>query len=427
MAVTQFSLTDTYDALLTTTLRNYTKKLENSIFRELPLLNWLTEGDRKKIIDGGESIMIPLLYGENSTVQLYAGYDVLNVTPQDGMTMARYQWKSMAGSLSISREEERKNSGAGKLIDLLEAKTDQLERSLQWYLNDLLHGRHSSFAKTFTGGDTNTVDSVGGALLDGTGKGFNSLDHLVPLPWGYFDPSSATARTRVVGGITTSVTMANTTGCSYSDFTPTTGVLSASAYTNPWWMSLSNPGFDRLQRGADGGVIGAFLTAAEMEWAAFITGNSGLNVVSAMRSMYNRLSSGADHPDLILCGQSPFECYEGALVPSERYTDTKLGDAGFQNLKFKQCTMIFDPGISTSLKLAAPSAAAPATPMYFLNSKYLRWVVDKETDFFATPFYRPPNQVARTSQVLLMANLTCSNRSKQGVIGFMNFTGGYAA
>jgi hypothetical protein len=51
-----------------------------------------------------------------------------------------------------------------------------------------------------------------------------------------------------------------------------------------------------------------------------------------------------------------------------------------------------------------------------LNSDYISWVVDKETDFYTTPFMRPPDQDARVAQVLLMANLTCSNRQKHGVI-----------
>jgi hypothetical protein len=429
MAVTQFSTTDVYDALLTTTLRNYRNKLEDNIFGELPLLYWLSQGDRKKTIDGGTFIMVPLLYGENTTVQLFEGYDLLNVTPQEGITMAQYNWKSMGVSISISREQERKNSGKHKLIDLLEAKTMQAEKSMQWYLNDLLHGRFSSFAKTFTGGDTtNTVDSVGGALLDGTGKGFNSLDHIVRSLWGYYNPTSpGGAVSTVVGGIVSGTTSSNTTGGTYSDLKPTSGALGVSAYTNPWWLNYSIPGFQRLQRGQDGGVMGAFSTDTELTWAGSYSGNSGLNIVSVMRSMYNRISNGSDHPDLILSGQDAFEAYEAALVPQERFTDTKLGDAGFQNLKFKGATMIFDHGINVGIPTAAPTAAAPATPMYMLNSKYFQWTVDTETDFFVTPFYRPVNQVARTAQILLMANLVCSNRSRQGVISLANFGAtGYA-
>lgn len=430
MAVQQLSVTDVYDALLTTTLRNYRAQLEDNIFQDLPLLFWLDRGDRKKLIDGGESIMRPLLYGENSTVQLFEGYDLLNVAPQEGLTMSKWNWKSMGVSVSISREQERKNSGKHKLLDLLQAKVEQAEASMQWYLNDLLHGRHGSHQLTFTGGDTNTYDSVGGTLVEGTVlgtmKGFNSLDHIVSMPWGYCDPASTNARTRVVGGLTTSVTMQNVTGAAYADWLPTSGLLSASAYTNPWWLNYSNPGFQRLTRGEDGGTLGSVLTQTEIEWAGEILGGTdGVNVINAMRSMYNRLSSGANHPDLLLSGQAMYEAYEAALTPNERFTNMEVGDAGFQNLKFKGATFIFDHGITTALPTVAPTSAAPATPLYLLNSKTFEWVVDQETDWYVTPFYRPPNQVARTAQILLMAQLVCRNRSRNGVIACANYANGY--
>ena len=165
MAVTNLSVTDEYDALYTTTLKNYKKTLADNIFRQLPLLYWLNEGGRKRFYDGGLKIVTPLLYGENTTVKLYSGYELLDVTPQEGITAAEWNWKSLAGAISISREEERKNSGPNRRIALLEAKIRQCELSMQWYLNDLLHGRFSSHGKTFTGGDSNTVDSVGGCVV----------------------------------------------------------------------------------------------------------------------------------------------------------------------------------------------------------------------------------------------------------------------
>lgn len=427
MGVSNTTLTDEYSALLSTTLRNYRKQLVDNIFRELPLLYWLNEKGRKRTLDGGFQIVVPLLYGENTSVKLYQGYDLLDVTPQAGITSAIYNWKQMAVSVSISREEERKNSGPHKLINLLEAKIQQAEKSMQWYLNDLLHGMHSSLGQTFTGGDVNSVDSMGSAQIETDYKGFNSLDHIVRSGWGLFDNKSATERQHVVGGIVCK-TVNGTSQTNWSDWLG----ITAASYTNPWWMNYSNPGFDRLQRGEVGGTLGPPLTKTELDGAGYIIGaqSNYLPLVNSMRSMYNRLTEGTDHPDLILTGQSGFEAYETALLPMERYLDTKLGDAGFQNLKFKACTMIFDPGIISQIgtsTIGTTQPAIPPQPMYFLNSKYLEWTVDSETDFFTTPFYRPTEQDARTSQILLMANLCCSNRRKQGVMSLWNQSNGWSA
>jgi hypothetical protein len=55
--------------------------------------------------------------------------------------------------------------------------------------------------------------------------------------------------------------------------------------------------------------------------------------------------------------------------------------------------------------------------MYFINSDHLYLVVDRESDFITTPFYRPTNQDARTCQILWMGTLVCNNRRGLGVIG----------
>lgn len=56
-----------------------------------------------------------------------------------------------------------------------------------------------------------------------------------------------------------------------------------------------------------------------------------------------------------------------------------------------------------------------AGALYMLNSRYLKFTVDKETEFVSTDFIRPENQDAKTSQILLMANMTQSNSARQGV------------
>jgi len=432
MAASNLSVTDTYDALLTTTLRNYRKKLEDNIFRELPLLFWLNRAGRKRTLDGGYQIVVPLLYGENTTVAHYRGYDVLNVTPQEGMTDSMWDWKQLAVSISISRLEERKNSGPHKLIDLLQSKTEQAEKSMQWYLNDELHGIFGTNKKTFLGGDSTTdqISALGNAAtsayVDTTGKTFASLDHIVRPFWGMFNyTNSGVEKKHTVGKILCKTT-ASSTDAGYDNL----GGFAVTAYTNPWWMNYSNPGVKRLQRGASGGVLGDPVSANELIYAGGCGGTNQQNIVSAMRMMYYRLSDGSDIPDLILTGVDGYDMYEAALMPLERFTDTKLGDAGFMNLKFKNGTMIFDHGIAPSM----PTSASTLTtywpvPMYFLNSKYFQWTVDAQTDFMTTKFMRPENQDARTAQILLMAQLCCSNRSKQGHISLGDFddTNGWSA
>lgn len=146
------SVTDVYDSLLSTTLRNYSRQLRDNIFNKFPFLNWLMSKGRVQHEDGGTYIMEHLLYGKNDTVAAYSGYEQLNVTPQDGITMAQYNWREYGGTVSISRVEKRKNSGKARLLSLLDAKVKQAELSIRDKItSDLFANISSSPSKAIDG------------------------------------------------------------------------------------------------------------------------------------------------------------------------------------------------------------------------------------------------------------------------------------
>lgn len=117
--------------LLSTTLKNYQKKLVDNIHKSNAVFYMLKEMGAIKTESGGERIVRPLMYGKNSTTASYSGYDLLDTTPQAGIDSAEYNWKQYSASITISGEEQRKNKGSKyKIIDLLEAKTKQAEMSL---------------------------------------------------------------------------------------------------------------------------------------------------------------------------------------------------------------------------------------------------------------------------------------------------------
>ena len=120
-----------FDVLTTTTLKNYRKTMEDNIFTANPLFYWLKSKGRMKVDNtGGTQIICPLMYGKNSTAKSYAGYDVIDVIPQEGMSAAEYDWAQYAVGISISGIEEFKNSGDAQMINLLQAKIKQAEMSL---------------------------------------------------------------------------------------------------------------------------------------------------------------------------------------------------------------------------------------------------------------------------------------------------------
>lgn len=124
-------------ALLTTTFNKFVdKQPADTIFNDLALFEYLnSKGSVKKRIDGGVKMLVPLLYGKNTAVQSYSGYDLLDVSPQEGLTNAEFELKQYNIAIAISGREEELNSGEAQMIDLLQAKWDQARMSLRDKLN----------------------------------------------------------------------------------------------------------------------------------------------------------------------------------------------------------------------------------------------------------------------------------------------------
>ncbi len=77
--------------------------------------------------------------------------DVMNTTPMDGITSAFFDWAQMAVSISISRKEERQNSGEARQMDLLEEKTNQaMDAILELFAKGVMQGNGPNTATAIT-------------------------------------------------------------------------------------------------------------------------------------------------------------------------------------------------------------------------------------------------------------------------------------
>ena len=124
------SITYSFDDILSTTWMNYRSKLYDNIFNACPFFYWLHANGRKRVEAGGERIVIPLEYGKNDTIaSMTSGYDTIDVTPQEEVTSAYYNWKEIAGSTSISNKELAMNQGKHKILNLLQVKANNTEMS----------------------------------------------------------------------------------------------------------------------------------------------------------------------------------------------------------------------------------------------------------------------------------------------------------
>lgn len=309
-----------FDNLLTTTLESRTGKLADNVSDNNALLKRLKERGNIRPVSGGTKIVEELEYGQSDS-KWYTGYDTIDFTNPKLFSTAEFDLKLLAAPVGISGEELLKNAGKERVIDLLEAKIKNAEKTL---INQMSVAIYS----------------------DGTGSGGKQLTGLQALV-------SDAPTTGTVGGIDRA--------------------------TNEFWRNQAKT------------------SAVTAE-----------NIYAAMNEVYLACSRGSDRPDIIVADDELYATYEASLVPQQRFTNAKLAEAGFTNLKFKGADVIYDGGIG---------GACPAGHMYFLNTEYLRLRPHKERNFKLIGGERMAiNQDAIYKIIGWAGNLTMSNAQLQGVL-----------
>lgn len=345
------SETRSYDALLSTTLENWAKGLEDQITTSMFFYYMLKRSKSWIPVDSlGERCKYSLRY-QNGNADSYAGYDPIDVTPMDGITAAFFEWVQMASSISISRIEERKNAGEYQQLDLLEEKSNQA-----------MDGILELFAKAFLQGNgVNSATAITSVYASPT----NGSPFVVPLPL------------LVAQDPTASLTIG-----------------SINQNTNTWW---------RNQKRA----------ATDTNFASF------LKDLSKVRNDCSKGIGGP--PDMHLADQATVELYEAALRSFHHNMDYARADIPFDNIAFHKKPVVWDEFMANwSGGTTVQSDTQGSWVM--LNSKYIQFKFDRQTNFLTTPFVRPENQDAKTAQILWYGASGVTNRRKHGVLSDITTT-----
>lgn len=131
-------------------------------------------------------------------------------------------------------------------------------------------------------------------------------------------------------------------------------------------------------------------------------------IQAAMNDLYLRLCRNRDKPDLIVADNTYFNYYWQSLQSIQRITNTDLGKAGFDNLKFMGADVVPDGGAGGD---------APSSHMYFLNTDYLHFRPHRARNMVPlNPDRYSTNQDALVKLIGWAGNMTVQNRSLQGVI-----------
>lgn len=313
--------------IITTTLRNRSGKLADNVSDNTALLMRLRKRGKVSPVSGGRTIVHELEYAENSTFKRYSGYELLNINPSDVFTAAEYNYAQAAVAVSISGLEELQNSGEAQIIDLLESRIENAERTM---INNI------------------SADCYSDGTADG-GKQIGGLALLIDT-----SPSTGT-----VGGI--------------------------DAATWEFWRNVA---FDATTDGS---------AAA-----------SSSNIQSYMNRVYLQLVRGTDKPDLIVADNNYYRFYLESLQTIQRVASDEFAQAGFESLKYMGADVVLDGG---------QGGDAPDNRMFFINTNYLKFRPHRDRNFVPIGNERTAvNQDATVKLIGFAGNMTCSNRSLQGVL-----------
>lgn len=260
-----------WSEITTTTLYNRSRKLADSVTKNNGLLRRLSQKGNVKPVDGGQAIVQEIEYSENGTYMRYSGYDILNIAPSDVFTAAQYPFAQAAAAVSISGLEMLQNSGKEKMIDLLESRIKNAERTMENNLsNDCYSNGTASGGKQIGGLQLLVSDVANSGTVGG-------IDRSV---WGFWQPNSQSFATNgLTPGAATIQTMMNRTWLAQARQADKPDlIISDNTYFRYYWESLQ-----AIQRiGEDNSGMAGFMSLkfmnADVVYDGGFQGNTTGNV-----------------------------------------------------------------------------------------------------------------------------------------------------
>lgn len=143
-----------YNDIFTTTIENRSRKLADNVTKHNAVLDRMSKKGKIRPYDGGSKILEEIEYAFGDKVW-YSGYDTITDTHKQLFTAAEYAMKMLAVPVSISGEDQLKNSGKEAMIDLFQKRIENAEKTMADALS----------AGLFADGTGNGGKEIGGLQL----------------------------------------------------------------------------------------------------------------------------------------------------------------------------------------------------------------------------------------------------------------------
>jgi len=343
------------------TRKHYIPQLVDNIFKSNVVTYRLLA--KSQPISGGYKVVQPVEYAKSQSSDgtahngWYKGQDAMGYGASDIIKSAEYDWNQSYGTITISGREENINSGPEAVLDLLQAKLNNIGRVMR-----------EDFSK---------------ALYSDNDPGAGSPTISANAPVGL---QHVTAVDRTLGGI---------------DSTSQT-----------WWDGgFQADGSVSAESGAAEGVQLTFDNIKDSSKKEYIQ--------TLFRNAYKELSIGPDVPTMIVTNQVVFDAYESTLTDQKRFgaSSQTLADAGFQNLLYRGIPVVVEQALD--LYEGADEDENAARHMFFLNEKYMGYKHHSKRNFVFDGYEKPVDRDIRVGKILWMGALCFSSPRMLGVVGDM--------
>lgn len=133
--------TEQLDEFYTSTWNNRSSQTIDQIFLATPFSKRLKSMNRIKFDgSGGRYLEVPLSYAKNETITSLGKGDTISLNDTKFLTVAQYEWKYFAGNITRYFTDDAQNKGQQSIINLANAKIDNLRDSLADQLEIYMFG-----------------------------------------------------------------------------------------------------------------------------------------------------------------------------------------------------------------------------------------------------------------------------------------------
>jgi hypothetical protein len=168
-------------------------------------------------------------------------------------------------------------------------------------------------------------------------------------------------------------------------------------------------GLQAIVADAGAGTVGGIDSGTYTFWGNQTSGDATLttaaNCRTEMQAMWLETSRGSDTTDFIVADQVLYGLFWDSLTDIQRITGSDEATAGFQSLKYVTADVFYDG-----------DSGIPSSHMYFLNTDYIYLRPHSSRNVVPLEKKSSLNQDAMVVPIVWAGNLTCSNRSLQGVV-----------